>query len=131
MKNKITELSLMLKPSSINGIGVFAVHDIAKNTQFVYCDFVMRKLLIKDVPKEFIHYCILMNDTECLAPERFDRMEVGWYLNHSDKANIKKISEKDVIAIEDIKAGEEILMNYNELNEPEHLKQTYYATTEK
>ncbi len=122
----ITEFSLILKPSTVNGIGVFTAHNIARDTQFVYCDFLMRKLLIKNIPTEFIHYCILINDKECFAPERFDRMEVGWYLNHSNHPNVKKISEKNVIAIRDIKAGEEVLMNYNELNEPENMKQSFY-----
>ena len=35
----------------------------------------------------------------------------------------------NIYALEDIKAGEEILIDYNCLNEPEHLKEDYYKAT--
>lgn len=93
---------------------------------------------VKDVPTPLLQYCIYISDDECLCPERFDRMEIGWYINHSSTPNIAKknkvsnneavrnVKERIVHAIQDIKAGDEILIDYNHLDEPEHLKEDYY-----
>lgn len=121
-----TEFSCILKPSTISGIGVFAAHDIAKGAPVFTNKHPTRRMKISDVPPEFIKYCVYVSDDECIAPERFDRMTIGFYLNHSDTPNIKKISDTEAIAARDIKAGEELVMDYNQLNEPEHLKEEYY-----
>lgn len=138
IKTDWSEYSFILKPSSLGGIGVFAVHDIPAGTSlFNPKGYTIRTLPIKDVPKEFIKYCIYINDEECICPERFDRMEIEWYINHSYIPNIATIGyvekEGDTIkehmyAIKNIKAGDEIVMDYNMLNEPEHLKEDYYYT---
>lgn len=133
-----TEFSFQLKPSPVGGIGVFATHDIPSGTLLFNNPegHKIRILKIKDVPQEFSQYCVYVNDDECWAPERFDRMEMGWYINHSHTPNIaskKDVKKNDMnvikpnlYAIKDIKAGDEILMDYNELNEPEHLKEDFY-----
>lgn len=121
-----TEFSCILKPSSLGGIGVFATHDIAQGTRVFTGDFSPRKTKIKELPPEFLKYCMLINDEECWCPERFDRMEIGWYLNHSDHPNIKKVSDDNIFALKDIQEGDEILIDYNDLNEPQHLKESYY-----
>jgi SET domain-containing protein len=120
------EFSCILRPSSLGGIGVFAAHDIPAGTPIFSGNFSPRKARIKDIPLEFQKFCILLNEEECLCPERFDRMEIGWFINHSFQPNISKITDNRVIAIRDIKTGEEIFMDYNQLNEPEHLKEDYY-----
>lgn len=145
-QNKIdkewTEFSFMLKPSSLGGIGVFAVHNIPANTQVFRNDHTLRTFKTKDLDPALQQYCIHLNDEECVGPERFDRMEIGWYLNHSSKPNIAKNHEDRnqsfferqkyaFCTIKDIKAGDEILIDYNYLNEPEHLKEDYYRTTDK
>lgn len=128
----------MLKPSPLGGIGVFATHDIPAGTLLFNRDFELRTLKVKDIPKPLLPYCIYLNDEECLCPERFDRMEIGWYINHSSKPNIarrnkvsnaqavKDLKARTVHTTRDIKAGEEILIDYNSLNEPDHLKEAYY-----
>lgn len=121
-----SEFSFILKPSPIGGIGVFATHDIPSGKRIFSGEFTRRKMKTKDLPLEFRKYVIFINDEECFCPERFDRMEIGWYINHSDTPNITEISDKHLVALRDIKAGEEILLDYNELNEPEHLKESYY-----
>lgn len=128
----------MLKPSPLGGIGVFATHDIPAGTLLFNQNFEIRTMQVKDIPKALLPYCIYLNDEECLCPERFDRMEIGWYINHSSKPNIarrnkvsnaqavKDLKARTVHAIRDIKAGEEIFIDYNSLDEPEHLKEAYY-----
>ena len=54
-------------------------------------------------------------------------MEICWYLNHSETPNVS--AQKDnhpFYAIKSIKAGDEVVIDYNELNEPDHLKEAYY-----
>lgn len=133
-----TEFSFVLKPSPLGGIGVFSTHDIAKGTQVFKGSFELRTLKTKDVPPELLKYCIHVNEEECLGPVRFDRMEIGWYMNHSDDPNVANEfvltqethltigPERKVFAVKDIKAGDEILIDYNALGEPEHLKDDYY-----
>lgn len=121
-----TEFLFVLKPSPIAGIGVFAVQDIPAGSRVFFGGFSPRKMKTKEVPSEFLKYCIFINDEESICPERFDRMEIGWYLNHSEHPNIGKDAEKVTIALRDINAGEEIVIDYNSLNEPDHLKEPYY-----
>lgn len=135
-----SEFSFMLKPSPISGIGVFALHDIPAGTILCDIEFRLRILKAKGLPLELLQYCIYINDEECKCPDRFDRMEIGWFINHSSTPNIesKGIVTNEAVnnntyliyapffAIKDIKAGDEILIDYNSLNEPEHLKENYY-----
>lgn len=123
---KWTEFSFALKPSALGGIGVFATHDIPKGTRVYTNSFNMRKLNAKDIPDELRKYCIYLDNNECLCPERFDRMDVSWYMNHADEPNLVEVSEGHVIAARDIKTGDEITVDYNALGEPEHLKEDFY-----
>ena len=123
------ECLFMLKPSTIEGVGLFAATDIPKGTVVPsYQQFCTRILKISEVPKEFIKYCVFLNDTECACPERFDLMPVGCYINHSDQPNLVQHSPTTRITIRDISAGEEILVDYTELDEPEELKEEYYSS---
>jgi len=133
-----SEFSFMLQPSPLGGVGVFATHDIPAGTLLFNQNFELRTMKVKDVPAALLKYCIYISDEECLCPERFDRMEIGWYINHSSTPNIarknrvsnaeavKNIKERTVHAVRDIKAGDEILIDYNCRDEPEHMKEDYY-----
>jgi len=85
-----TEFSFILKPSVLGGIGVFATHDIPRNTPLFSASPSPRRMKTKDIPTDFIKYCIFVNDDECLCPERFDRIGTGWYIKHSCDPNIGK-----------------------------------------
>jgi SET domain-containing protein len=123
---KWTEFSCILKPSTVSGIGVFATHDIPAGTRIFEGLYVSHKANANELPADFIKYCIFLNDEECLRPARFDRMEIGWYINHSYTPNIIKQAGDYALAARDIKAGEEFFIDYNQLNEPEHIKEPYY-----
>lgn len=123
---KWTEFSFALRPSALSGIGVFATHDIPKGTRVYTNTFKMRKLKANEIPDELRKYCIYLENDECLCPERFDHMDVSWYMNHADEPNLVEVSEGHVIAARDIKEGDEITVDYNALGEPEHLKEDFY-----
>jgi len=135
---KWSEFTFLLKPSPVGGVGVFTAHDITAGTELLPVTFNVRTMKIKDIPQAFVSYCIFINDEECLCPENFNRMEIGWYINHSDTPNmaitnpaqsaslVPSIVTNSFYALRDIKEGEEVFVNYNALGEPESMKEDYY-----
>lgn len=128
--NRTDEFSFLLKPSQ-HGIGVFAVHDINKGTHlrlFGSEDTLSLRSLARDkesVPKIFQQYCMSRGD-KLICPKDFTTIPVGWYLNHSNSANTFRDDDYKWYASRDIKEGEEILINYNLLEEPEEAQEDYY-----
>ena len=123
----VNEFSFILKSSNL-GIGVFATHDIPEHTRItaLFPDgFLISRRKRSEIPNAFIDYCIARDKDLYDCPRRFNQMEVGWYLNHSNSPNLRFDSEAHY-TIRDIKAGEEMLIDYNDLNEPEDKKKSYY-----
>ncbi len=127
--DKTTEFSFVLKPAE-HGIGVFAAHDIKKDTYlrlFREKDSPLSAIVRKkeDVPEYFKQFCLDRGET-LLCPQDFGRMEIGWHLNHSKNPNAEHDENYNYYASHDIKEGEEITINYNSLEEPEEAKEDYY-----
>ena len=127
MRDYTDEFSFILNPSDY-GIGVFAVHDIKAGTKLMlHDDGEVRVLKRENIPEEFHRFCIYVDDEHCNVPRMFNRMSIVWYLNHSDAPNAKANPDDDwYYATRDIRAGEEVLIDYNNLSEPEDLKEDYY-----
>ncbi|HSX03587.1 MAG TPA: SET domain-containing protein [Rhabdochlamydiaceae bacterium] len=123
---KWSEYSVILQPAPTGGVGIFATHDMPEGMRVFTGKFSPKRAKTKEIPAAFLKYCVFIDDEECYCPERFDCMEIGWYINHSFDPNLIKIAEGHWVAARDIKAGEELLMDYNQLNEPENLKEPYY-----
>lgn len=122
--------SFILKPSAISGagVGVFAIHDIAADTFLAVKprgESVGVDLAEADIPKALLSYCIAKEDGIWRCPPDFSHMNMVWYLNHSEKPNAQKRDDGYYSTIE-IKAGQEILIDYNTLDEPEDKKEDYY-----
>jgi len=134
-ENKTTEFSFMLKPSK-HGIGVFVTHDVKKDTFLRLfgsggLDNVKnrsRELNKDEVPEVMQNYCIERDNNKLMCPQDFSCMHVGWYLNHSSEPNAYHI-DYNWYAKRDIKAYEEILIDYNSLEEPKETKDEYYYGT--
>jgi SET domain-containing protein len=128
--NETNEFSFLLKPSE-HGIGVFAAHYINKGAHlklFGLEDTLALRSLERDkdsVPEIFQQYCINRGD-KLICPKDFTTMPVGWYLNHSTDPNTFRDDDYKWYASTDIKAGEEILINYNLLEEPKEAQEDYY-----
>ena len=122
------EFSFVLKPSE-HRIGVFAAHDI-KNGTFLRLfgddrhPEESRMLSKETVPAQFRHYCI-DRGSQFACPDDFGAMHIGWYLNHSHAPNAAH-RKYQYYAIRDIAAGEEILIDYNTLEEPDEVRESYY-----
>ena len=132
MKNKTTEFSFILKPSTIDdgGVGVFAIHAIAKDTFMeLFLDGFREEIYKKDdIPGELQGYCLDQDGGKILRPKFFNSLDIGNYLNHSStNQNLRYESGRGYFAMRDIQAGEELLVNYTELGEPEDTWEDYYT----
>jgi hypothetical protein len=76
------------------------------------------------VPSGFHGYCIRLGE-EIVGPDDFGCMPIGWYLNHSKDPNA---AHEDFLyyASRDIRAGEEILIDYETLEEGDKDKENFY-----
>jgi SET domain-containing protein len=123
-----TEFSFIVKSGRNGELGLYAAHDIAQGTQLFHGSFKMRVMKIAHVPDAFKSFMLPLDDEECVVPERFDRLEAGWYMNiSSTHANVAKKLEGiyasiiDVLeantfyATRDIQAGEEILIDVEQV----------------
>jgi SET domain-containing protein len=130
--NETNEFSFVLKPAA-HGVGVFATHDIPQGTRLrVFGDTNPIRLMKKeDVPETLRDWCASRRDV-LMCPPDFGYMPIGWYLNHSDEPNAMHDSTETTdtygewLAARTIRSGEEITINYNELDEPEDEKKEYY-----
>jgi hypothetical protein len=108
------------------GVGVFAVSDIPLGTDVFGADDAETVMVEKtetlglrsEVRKLYHDFCVLKNGTyEC--PVSFNSLTVSWYLNTSETPNVRPDSDLRFKAIREIKAGEELLANYEEYSENE------------
>ena len=113
---------VMIKPSLLHGIGVFAIRDIPKGTRDLFSQGVGEwiKLTIAEVealPKHsrdlVENHCLFDEDHYYVPDYGFKLVDLVVYLNHSDTPNVISINEGEYFeAIKDIAAGEELLLDY-------------------
>ena len=119
---------VMIKPSPIEGIGVFAIRDIPKGCREMFSkedptkeEYIkISSAEIDLLPAHSRHlvttYCLYDADSYFVPECGFKKMDLVNFLNHSDTPNIISINEGQFFeAIRDIKTGEELLVDYGEL----------------
>lgn len=110
MKRKIF---LILRPSKINGVGVFALTDIKKGARiplFIYID--CKRVNRVRGPIELTKYACDDDKYGVWIPLNWHRMSIGWYLNESLNPNVRC---RSWTALRSIKSGEELTINYADL----------------
>ena len=114
-----------LKPSSVHGIGVFAIRDIPMGCR----DFFSKKEIewikipigeaeqLPDHSRNLVEtYCVYDDEHYFVPNFGFKIVDMVNYLNHSSNPNVVSINQGEYFeAIEDISAGEELLVNYTEI----------------
>ena len=123
----INNTYLMLKPSPIEGIGVFAITDIPKGCRDMFSKPDINDTWIK-VPKKEIealpqhaqfivgNYCLYDDENYFIPDQGFKKIDVSLFLNHADIPNIISINDGDYFeATRDIKTGEELVIDYGEI----------------
>jgi SET domain-containing protein len=123
---------VMIKPSPIEGIGVFALQDIPKGCRSMFSKandaeqwIPVAKTEVEKLPvhaKALIENYCLYDDENYFVPDYgFKKMDLVNFLNHSDTPNVISINDGEFFeAIKDIKQGEELVIDYGEIvNEEE------------
>ncbi|MFT3679484.1 MAG: SET domain-containing protein [Ferruginibacter sp.] len=119
---------VMIKPSPVDGIGVFAIRDIPQGCRDMFSTakhiqeewIKVPKSETEQLPphsKNLIETYCLFDDDHYYVPENgFKKMDLVNFLNHSDTPNIKSINDGEFFeTLRDIKTGEELLIDYGEI----------------
>ncbi|MBK7679995.1 MAG: SET domain-containing protein [Chitinophagaceae bacterium] len=116
---------VMLKPSPIEGIGVFAIRDIPKGCRTIFSAGIGEwiKVSIDEVEKLPAHsrnlvetYCLYDEENYFVPDYGFKIMDLVLYLNHSSQFNMISVNDGEQFeALRDIKAGEELLVDYGSI----------------
>ena len=122
LKQLQSQTYVMIKPSPLHGIGVFAIRDIPKGTKDIfsegYGDWIkVSKDEVDALPthsRELIENHCLFDEDSYFTPEYgFKLVDLLIYLNHSETPNVISLNEGEQFeALVDIKEGEELLVDY-------------------
>lgn len=113
-----------LKPSTIPGagVGVFATADILAGTVlhelFAADDVVFvpwAEFVALPGPAEVRENFAVRYDDGAYLPRDLNRISVGWYLNDGRDPNLDHDADYIYFARRDIRAGEELLIDYDRL----------------
>lgn len=120
---------VMLRPSPIEGIGVFAIRDIPNGCKDMFSKpdpndkwILISKKEVDALPEHsqrlIINYCLFDKDDYYVPDYGFKKIDVCLFLNHSKDANVRSINEGEYFeTLRLIKSGEELLINYGEIVE--------------
>ena len=118
---------VMLRPSSVHGIGVFALRDIPQGCREIFSRNIGEwiKIPIHEVEKLPVHskelvetYCLYDEEHYFVPDYGFKVMDLVNYLNHSAVPNIRSVNHGEYFeALTDISAGSELLIDYEEIVE--------------
>lgn len=113
---------VMIKPSGIHGIGVFAVTDIPQGCNKMFSTEMgewttVPKTEIDELPQHaqdiVENYCLYDEANYFLPAQGFKAIDLSLFLNHADIPNIISVNDGAYFeAIRDIKRGEELLIDY-------------------
>jgi SET domain-containing protein len=118
---------VMIKPSPIEGIGVFALQHIPKGCRSMFSQaseqeqwIPITKTEVENLPphaKALIENYCLYDDENYFVPDYgFKKMDLVNFLNHSDTPNLISINDGEFFeTTRDIKQGEELLIDYGEI----------------
>jgi len=112
-----------LRPSAVEGVGVFAIRDIPADIDLFqtgslnWIKFQMDEL--KDLDEEILKlvddFCVIEADHSVYIPERgFNGMDISFFINNSKTPNLKTIDGGETfVTLRDIKKGEELTAAYS------------------
>ncbi|MBI5371538.1 MAG: SET domain-containing protein [Sphingobacteriales bacterium] len=125
LKELSEETFITLKPSTVHGIGVFALRDIPRGCRTIFSRNTGEwiPVPVTDIEQLPAHsrnlvetYC-LYDETHYYVPDYgFKIMDLVNYLNHSSSPNVVSVNDGLFFeALRDISAGEELLVDYGEI----------------
>ena len=127
LKELAASTYVMIKPSPLHGIGVFAIRDIPKGTSNIFSKGVgdwikVSKEEVDTLPqhsKDLIeNHCLFDDDFYFIPDYGFKLVDLVIYLNHSETPNVISLNDgEEFEAIRDIANGEELLVDYGTIVE--------------
>ena len=122
LKQLQSQTYVMIKPSPLHGIGVFAIRDIPKGNRDIFSEgfgdwIKVSKEEVDALPthsRELIeNHCLFDEDSYFIPEYGFKLVDLVIYLNHSETPNVISLNEGEQFeALVDIKEGEELLVDY-------------------
>jgi len=118
---------VMLRPSPIAGIGVFALRPIPKGCRDMFSRtepgdewITLSKDEVAHLPEHarllVENYCLYDEEVYFVPGHGFKKIDVSLFLNHSNSPNIISIDEGEYFeATRDIATGEELFIDYGEI----------------
>jgi len=115
---------VVLKPSPIEGIGVFALRDIPKGCREMFSKpdpaeswISLSKAEVEALPPHskwmVENYCLYDDEQYFVPADGFKKMDLSYFLNHSDTPNTISIDDGDYFeTTRDVAEGEELLIDY-------------------
>lgn len=123
----LDETYVMLQPSGVHGIGVFAIREIPKGTRSLFSkhheEWVRLPLeeyeTLPDYSKKLIeNYCVFDKEYYYIEKSGFKKMDIVCFLNHSEEPNLVPVENGEFFeTTRDLNAGEELFLNYADLFE--------------
>ena len=130
--NTLKNTYCRLKPSKIEGIGVFAIRDIPKNTnpflgiqkqKWLKINLQELMSLDEEILKMIDDFFTVNEKTVYLPKSGLNGMDISFFLNSSKTPNVKiKDDEVNFITLQDIKKGEELTVSYEDFYECKQTK---------
>lgn len=120
---------VMLRPSPVGGVGVFAIREIPKGCRSMFSNPDADEKWIKISRQEMetlptfaqdivVNYCLFDEDAYFVPEKGFKKMDLSYYINHSDSPNIISINEGEYFeTTRDIKINEELFLDYGTIVE--------------
>jgi SET domain-containing protein len=118
---------VMIKPSPLHGIGVFAIREIPKGTSNIFSKGVgdwikVSKEEVEALPQHskylIENHCLFDEDFYFIPDYGFKLVDLVIYLNHSETPNVISLNDgEEFEAIRDIANGEELLVDYGTIVE--------------
>ncbi len=120
---------VMIQPSGVHGIGVFAVRDIPKGCRNMFSGEMgewttVQRAEVAALPqhaKDLVeNFCLYDEDNYFLPAQGFKAIDLSLFLNHSAEPNVISIDDGAYFeTTRPIKKGEELLVDYGGLVEGE------------
>ena len=120
---------VMLKPSKVGGVGVFAIRDIPKGCRSIFSNPDVNEKWISISKQEVSalpgfaqdmvnNYCLFDAQVFFVPEAGFKKLDLCYYINHSDNPNISSITDGEFFeATRDIAANEELFLDYGTIVE--------------
>lgn len=125
LKELAEETFITLRPSTVHGIGVFALRDIPKGCKTIFSRNVGNwiKVPIRDIEnlpeasRNLVETYCLYDETDYYLPDYgFKVMDMVNYLNHSSNPNVISVNDGEYFeSLRDIAEGEELFVNYGHI----------------